>query len=206
MNAIYLALQDQALESQTRKLLLAADQELTRVAQFTAQTLRFHKQSNAPEPTDLAEIMDSVLAMYSARLRSSSIRVECDYRTTQKLHCFKSELRQVFANLVGNSLDALGQQGRLLIRIQAARSWIGSPVPGIRVVVADTGNGIPVELRARLFEPFVSTKEITGVGLGLWVSQSIVHKHGGRIVLRSRVGEKHHGTVFSLFFPTPDPA
>jgi signal transduction histidine kinase len=67
--------------------------------------------------------------------------------------------------------------------------------------VADTGTGIPKELGAQLFEPFVSTKESTGVGLGLWVSQGIVHKHKGRITLRTSTDPTRRGTVFSVFFP-----
>jgi signal transduction histidine kinase len=54
---------------------------------------------------------------------------------------------------------------------------------------------------ARLFEPFLSTKEATGTGLGLWVSEGIVKKHQGLIRVRSRVVEPARGTVFSLFFP-----
>lgn len=74
---------------------------------------------------------------------------------------------------------------------------------GTRVTIADSGIGIPADLRVRLFEPFVSTKESTGVGvgLGLRVSRGIVQKHRGRIALRSSTHPSRHGTVFSLFFP-----
>jgi len=166
-------------------LLEAADQELTRVAQFTTQTLRFHKQSHSPAPADLCEIMDSVFAMYAPRFRNSSIQLEQEYLTHTRLRCFNSELRQVFANLVGNALDAMAPGGRLTIRIRLARALDGSGESGIRVVIADTGHGIPADLQKRVFEPFMSTKETTGVGLGLWVSEGIVKKHGGRIALRS---------------------
>jgi signal transduction histidine kinase len=74
-------------------------------------------------------------------------------------------------------------------------------VPGLRVSLGDTGQGIPAEVMARLFEPFLSTKEATGTGLGLWVSEGIVKKHKGRIQVRSRVAGAHRGTVFSMFFP-----
>jgi signal transduction histidine kinase len=145
--------------------------------------------------------MDSVFAMYAPRLRNSSIQLERDYRTGEKLVCFNSELRQVFANLIGNALDAIGHDGRVRVRICEARSWDGKAKPGIRVLVADTGHGIPASLRKRVFEPFMSTKEITGMGLGLWVTEGIVKKHNGCIVLRSSTHPARHGTVFSLFFP-----
>jgi PAS domain S-box-containing protein len=201
INTVYLALQDSTLSENSRRLLDAADKELTRVAQFTTQTLRFHKQSNAPAPVDLGEIMDSVFAMYAPRLRTSAIQLDRDYRTTEKLCCFNSELRQVFANLIGNSLDAIGRDGLIRVRIRTSRSWTDGE-PGIRVLVADTGHGIPETLRKRVLEPFMSTKEVTGLGLGLWVTDGIVKKHHGRIALRSSTDPVRHGTVFSLFFPS----
>jgi signal transduction histidine kinase len=204
VNMVYLALQDNTLSESTRRLLDGADSELTRVAQFTTQTLRFHKQSNAPTPVDLGEIMESVFAMYAPRLRTSSVHLERDYRTTEKLCCFNSELRQVFANLIGNSLDAIGRDGQIRVRIRASRSWLEGQ-PGIRVLVADTGHGIPAALRKRVFEPFMSTKEVTGMGLGLWVTDGIIKKHKGRIALRSSTDPLRHGTVFSMFFPLDGP-
>jgi hypothetical protein len=201
INSIYLALQDQALSTETRDLLTWADQELSRVAQLTTQTLRFHKQSSAPAMVDLAEVMDSVCTLYGRRLKSSSILLEREYLTHEKLYCFDSELRQVFANLISNSLDAITEGGRLRVRIRTGRAWDDDAIHGIRVTVADTGHGIPVHLRKRVFEPFLSTKEATGMGLGLWVSEGIIHKHNGRVALRSSIDPARHGTVFSMFFP-----
>lgn len=83
----------------------------------------------------------------------------------------------------------------LHIRIHRALS---SGTEGIRVVVADTGTGIPQSVRPLLFEPFVSTKGNTGTGLGLWVAGEIVRRHSGSIRLKSR---ERVGTVFSVFLP-----
>ena len=76
--------------------------------------------------------------------------------------------------------------------------------PGVRVVVADTGSGMPVTVRRRIFEPFFTTKMATGTGLGLWVTLDIMEKHQGRILVRSRCEAQQgaSGTVFMLFFPT----
>jgi signal transduction histidine kinase len=124
-----------------------------------------------------------------------------EYKTRAQLYCYSDELRQVFANLIGNALDATPEGERVRIRIQDAHSWDRQQKRGLRVVVADTGHGIPVELRKRIFEPFVSTKDDTGTGLGLWVTETILQKHGGRISLRSVTSGPNRGTVFSLFFP-----
>jgi signal transduction histidine kinase len=68
------------------------------------------------------------------------------------------------------------------------------------VAVADTGEGIGPEMTAHLFEPFQTTKGLTGTGLGLWVSKGIVEKHGGHIGTRSRRGARQ-GTVFTVWLP-----
>jgi PAS domain S-box-containing protein len=201
VNTLYLALQDPALSDETRSYLTMADQELARAVQAATQMLRFHRQSTAPVSADLSEIMEALLTLCAPRLRACSISVEREYLTQEKLHCFKDELRQVFANLISNSIDAMQRGGRLRIRIAAGRAWDGPRTREIRVVVADTGEGIPLELQAQVFEPFVSTKEATGTGLGLWVSEGIVRKHNGRILLRSSTGAARHGTVFSIFLP-----
>lgn len=201
VNTLFLALKDEQLSEGTRNLLNSADRELARVGQYVTRTLRFHKQSTAPADTDLGDLMDSVLEMYGPRFRSSSIVLEKQYRTDEKLYCFSSDLRQVFANLVGNALDAAGKNGRVRVRIRSCRDWHRPGTRGMRVLVADTGAGIPHEVRAQLFEPFVSTKEDTGLGLGLWVSRGIVHHHHGRVSFRSSRQSTHHGTVFCVFLP-----
>ncbi len=61
---------------------------------------------------------------------------------------------------------------------------------------------MPERIREPMFEPFVSTKEATGIGLGLWVSPGIIMKHGGSIKVRSKVGHSHHGTVVAVFLPS----
>jgi signal transduction histidine kinase len=68
-------------------------------------------------------------------------------------------------------------------------------------MVADTGEGIPQHLQRSIFEPFVTTKDSIGTGLGLWVSEGIVKKHNGQITLRSNVDPIRHGTTVSMFFP-----
>ncbi|HEY0786867.1 MAG TPA: HAMP domain-containing sensor histidine kinase [Acidobacteriaceae bacterium] len=64
-----------------------------------------------------------------------------------------------------------------------------------------TAHGISTEARARIWEPFYTTKDLNGTGLGLWISSEIVQRHGGRLSLRSSEDPAHRGTVFSLFLP-----
>ncbi len=124
------------------------------------------------------------------------------------LFCFAGEIRQVFANLVGNAIDASSAGGRLLVRARRSRDWRNPAQTGVRFAVADTGAGMEPEVREHIFEAFFTTKEETGTGLGLWVSHEIVLKHHGRIRVRSRTAlaqngpaDRHSGTVFELFIP-----
>ncbi|HWE83448.1 MAG TPA: ATP-binding protein [Terracidiphilus sp.] len=75
--------------------------------------------------------------------------------------------------------------------------------PGIRITIADTGVGMTPDVRAHIYEPFFTTKDATGTGLGLWVSQEIVAKHRGELRVRSRAAAdgKFSGTVFQLYLP-----
>jgi PAS domain S-box-containing protein len=200
-NLIYLVLRDPSLSEAGRKQLEMADQELARVAQVTRQALRFHKQSISPTLADAGALMDSVLCSFSRRLDGSHIAPERDYRPTEGLYCMSDDLRQVFASLISNSLEATGEGGRIRIRIKAGRCWQGNGERGIRITVADNGSGVPHDLKPLIFEPFISTKTPTGAGLGLWVADGIVRKHGGRIAFRSRSGQSNHGATFSIFLP-----
>jgi signal transduction histidine kinase len=113
------------------------------------------------------------------------------------------EIRQVLANLVGNAMDALPEGGRIVLRTVASRDW-RSGRSGISVTVADNGTGMKEETLRHIFEPFFSTKGITGTGLGLWISHEIAVKHRGTLRVRSRAVTPGvpGGTVFRLFIPT----
>jgi PAS domain S-box-containing protein len=196
-NALYLALHDSSLAEDTRGYLKTAEGELARVSHITTQTLRFHRQSKAAAFADLSETMHSVLMLFGPRFRSRQIRIHSECEPGARICCYEDELRQVFANLVSNSLDATPDGGRLRIRVR--RVFDGQA--GVRVTVADTGCGIPHEIQRRIFEPFFSTKDTTGIGLGLWVSDGVIRKHSGRLSLRSSTEPGRHGTAFSIFFP-----
>ena len=71
----------------------------------------------------------------------------------------------------------------------------------MRVTIADNGVGIALENRHTIFEPFFTTKKDVGTGLGLWVAQEIVTKHGGALRVRSRTDDGRSGTVFTVFLP-----
>ena len=139
--------------------------------------------------------------------------MEREYEPGLTLFCFAGEIRQVFANLVGNAIDASSAGGRLVLRTRRSRDWRNPAQTGVRFTVADTGTGMEPDVREHIFEAFFTTKEATGTGLGLWVSQEIVLKHHGSMRVRSRVAAPSNaqkqwgsGTVFEIFLPDEAPA
>lgn len=110
--------------------------------------------------------------------------------------CYPQQLNQVFLNLLLNAAQSMEKPGSITLR-----TW--SDDSGVCVSVADTGKGMPEEVRQRIFEPFFTTKEPgKGTGLGLSISADIVHKHAGDITVESEVGQ---GTTFTVRLPLASP-
>ncbi|HEY2392832.1 MAG TPA: ATP-binding protein [Candidatus Angelobacter sp.] len=199
-NLLYLIDRSDELPDSLRNYTKMAQQELARVSQIATQTLRFYRQSTARNAVRVSELLDQVLKLYQGRLTSAGVEVVRDYRGAEPLVCFDGELRQVFTNLIGNALDASRESGPITLREREATDW-RTGRKGVRITIADRGHGMSKEIVGRIFEPFFSTKGITGTGLGLWVSLEIVQKHSGVMKVRSSVSSSHPGTVFSLFIP-----
>jgi PAS domain S-box-containing protein len=191
------------LEDPALNYVAMAEHEAHRIAEITQQTLRFYRQSTQPTRAKMSELLDSVLGLYQGRLNTLKIRVERKYDAEMDLFCYDGELRQVFANLVSNAIDATGSGGRLLARARQSRNWKDPAQTGVRFTLADTGAGMETAVRERVFEAFFTTKEVTGTGLGLWVSHEIIVKHLGLVYVHSRTAAqgKTSGTVFQIFIP-----
>lgn len=188
-------------DKDTQRLVSLADAELNRMSHITRQMLAFYRQSSTPVPVKLTEIMEDVLELFEMRMRTKRIRLKRRYEFSGEIQVFASEIRQVFANLVSNAVEALTHGGQVQVHITPAKDWNGSARSGVRIVVADNGPGIRQDLRSRVFDAFFTTKEEKGTGLGLWVVRGIVSKHGGSIRLRSSAASRRSGTVFSVFLP-----
>jgi PAS domain S-box-containing protein len=197
-NLLYLIRQSESMEDVQHYTTLAQG-ELARVTEITLQTLRFNRQQSKPVAVDMAELLRTVMALYTGRIMVRGIEADIKLVAAPRVLSLEGEIRQVMNNLVRNALDAMSSGGRLLVRLHPQSDW-QSGEKGVRLTVADTGEGIRPEMRAHLFEPFQTTKEMTGTGLGLWVSKGIVEKHGGRIRTRTR-RDSRHGTVFTVWLP-----
>jgi signal transduction histidine kinase len=199
-NLLYLIGGSSSLK-ETKTYTEIAMSELARVSEIVTQTLKSYREPSKPAVVQVTEIVDSALTFYRPRLAAADVAIERDFRDCSPVLAMAGELRQVILNLIGNSLDAIGRDGTLKIRASNAHEHSNGSRPGIRLTFADTGSGIPPQIRKTLFEPFVSTKGDTGTGLGLWISSEIVRRHGGTIQVKSRTRSSYNGTVFSVFLP-----
>jgi signal transduction histidine kinase len=202
-NINYLLNTDETLPPHLRRYVELADQELKRVTEIAKQTLSFYRESQKPERVQLSSLLEEVLVLYARRISEKRIEVVRQYEAGEPVLLFPGEMRQVYANLVANAVEATPVGGRIVLRIHRARRRppAGSSVEGMRVVIADSGVGIPAEVRRRIGQPFFTTKGQRGTGLGLWVSRAIVHRCHGEIQLRSSTAPERHGTTFSIFLP-----
>lgn len=171
--------------------------ETERVARIVRQMLGLYRTADQVGPLDINTIVEDTLLLFSRQLEHSGIRVQSGLGKLPQAVGSADQLRQVLSNLVVNARDSMSSGGTLRIRTRHLPAPDG--IHGwVRILIADSGAGIPDNLLASIFEPFVTTKGEKGTGLGLWIVKGIMENHAGKIRVRSRVG---HGTVFKLDLP-----
>lgn len=206
VNLLYLieAEEDAATSAQYLEL---AQQELRRMGQVSRAMLGLYREADAPVTVNIKEVLDSSLVLVARQLKDNRVTVNARVPDGLEVQGFPAELRQVFTNLLVNSIDAVSDGGT--IQMFASRSTVPAAFggqPGVVVVIEDNGTGIATEAVGQVFDPFFTTKGERGTGLGLWVSRGIVEKHGGSIAIRSRTGTRDHGTTITVLLPLRGPA
>ncbi|WP_281412589.1 sensor histidine kinase [Geomobilimonas luticola] len=195
VSAAQMIMREEELPEFVREMVERIDQEAQRLSQFTKGLLTFaRREDDAGPDADINQVLREVMAFlkYEAQKRSITVVEELDFHLPS-VAADGNRLKQVFINLVMNALQAMEQGGTLLVRTAIAQD--GS----VEAQIADTGPGITPEVLPRIFEPFYSTKAVgEGTGLGLFITRTIVELMGGRITVRSVVGE---GTTFTAVFP-----
>ena len=197
-NLIYLAKTDPITPPSVSRMLETADTELARVSQIAQQTMGFYRDTTRPVSVDLNDLLKAVVNLFDRKLSGKRLHCTLDLEPGLSVLGLQGEIRQMVSNLLVNAIDASASDGGH-IRIRGRhRRRDGSH--GVSVMVSDQGSGIPHHVRPRLFTPFTTTKKSTGTGLGLWVTQGMVEKHGGSVRFRSRVVDPS-GTVFRVYLP-----
>jgi signal transduction histidine kinase len=171
--------------------------ELDRVERSISHLLKYAKEEELNfKPVNLASVVDAALTELKAKLDAAKVAISRNYIGGPTLIADGEKLRQVFANILDNAIDALGPvtDGR---RVDL---FIENGIPNrAKVRVRDNGVGIPPEKIDRIFNPFFTTKE-KGTGLGMAISKKIVEAHEGTIDV---VSEPQHGTEFVVTLPLP---
>ena len=205
MNLLYLAQHDPGCPESIRRDLGKAEAELMRVSHITRQVLGFYRDSSRPVLVSLPAIMEDALGLFEARALAKAMEIERQYGENAHVASVPGDLRQIFSNLISNSVDAM-QDGGGILKIRISQRTIGGRRIS-RITISDNGNGIQKSALPHIFEPLFTTKESVGTGLGLWVSKQLVEKHGGSIRFRSSTCTARHGTTFVIDLPmlSPDP-
>jgi signal transduction histidine kinase len=202
-NVFYLLRDHPSLDDDARELARIANEEMDRVRHIARQTLAFCRDSESPVSVSLRLILDDVLEAFRRQVQTNRVTVERRIETDGLVVAFPVELRQIFINLIANSLQAMPEGGTLRVSLRHGSEWTVNPSrPGILVSVTDTGIGIPAKHRHKVFEPFFTTKADKGTGLGLWVSRGIVQKLDGTIRFRCTKWRGRSLTSFAVFIPT----
>jgi two-component system, NtrC family, sensor histidine kinase HydH len=194
----------QASDEIARELAGYISTEVNRLGALVTEFLDFARPLHAqPQPADLPALLDHVLQIVADRFnlkpqKGKPVRVERHYASGLPLVPLDESLcEQAFLNLVQNAYEAMQEQdhgGTLRVDVQLATQ---NDREGVELRLADSGPGVPKELREEIFNPFVTTKK-TGVGLGLSIVSKVVDGHHGSIRVENTSGG---GAVFTLFFP-----
>lgn len=169
--------------------------ELNRVETIISEFLTMAKPH--AEKTILVQIdvlVEQVIQLLQSQalMKNKEINFQCLNENIPPIEGDPNSLKQVFMNVIQNSLDALSEKGKIDIRVSDNET-------GVYVDIRDNGCGIPKERLLKLGEPFYSTKE-KGTGLGLMTSYRIIEHHNGKITIDSIEGE---GTSVTIWLPSP---
>ena len=181
--------------------------EMKRIDSIVAQVLKFSRNS-APTlaPTSLHTVLDRTLKMTRAHFEGRNITIVTRLAAApDTVHGDENHLEQAFLNLLLNAGDAMSGDGTLSIETDVIADHNHGQGQSqsvsrrqLRIIIRDTGCGIPAESMTHLFEPFYTTKT-NGTGLGLAITRRIIHEHHGLISAESEPGK---GAAFHILLPT----
>ncbi|MBI5258264.1 MAG: cache domain-containing protein [Burkholderiales bacterium] len=167
------------------------DEQIERMRLIVTQLLQFARPGEYAgyvDAVDTARALEDCLVLTGHLMARTHITLQRDYRATRSVAVNRQELQQVLVNLLVNAIHAMPEGGTLTL---ATRDAGGD---GVEIAVADTGGGLPEDLVAELFRPFVTRKK-DGTGLGLWISRSLMERYGGDI----RADNRHDGLAGAVF-------
>lgn len=190
-------LMDRVTDESVKKGLQTIVVQVERITRVMNQLLSFARRA-APErrPLDLREVIDVGMEMFQERFARNQIQVELALTSPCPMVLADADqMSQVFINLVMNAVHAMPDGGTLRVGLAPEHRMA-------KLVVSDTGHGIPRSMIKKIFEPFFTTKNFgQGTGLGLTVVKGIIEEHQGSIAVESEEGK---GTTFTILLPLAD--
>jgi signal transduction histidine kinase len=174
------------------KLLNSQKQAADRIRNIVLSLRNFSRLDQGEiKSVRLEEGLDSTLQMLHHNYKDR-ISIGKDYALNEPVECYAGELNQVFMNILANAIQAIPDQGSIII---ATAKMAGQAV----ISITDTGTGMPDEVKQKIFDPFFTTKDVgDGTGLGLSISYGIIEKHQGTLTVES---ELNRGTRFIITIP-----
>jgi two-component system NtrC family sensor kinase len=184
------------LLARAKSRLAEAEAGLERIRELVVKLRVFSRLDEGErKEVKVSDCVDSVLTILRHKLEGR-IEVSTHYGHPDMLDCYPSLLNQAIMNLVSNSIDAIEERGSISIST-------GADADGYVILIADTGHGVPEEVRDRIFEPFFTTKPVgQGTGLGLSITYSIIERHNGIVEIGPRAGG---GTLATIRLPLGGP-
>ena len=174
------------------------DEQVHRINVIVSKLLQFARPEEFSGEADRHapdEVLGDCLLLVQHLLSKGGITVDRENHATRRALISRTELQQVLINLIVNAIHAMPGGGTLTLQSEDRER---EGLPGIAIVVRDTGTGIAPDNLKRVFDPFFTTKRKGGTGLGLSISQSLIRRAGGIIEVESHPGE---GTAFTIWLP-----
>ncbi len=192
--AAELMLRGESDDSFNREMLERIANETERMKTLTGSLLSFSRARETRwQEVDVNAVIYDVLKLIKYELEKNSIEIELECDHVKKINADPNKLKQVLINLLLNAVHVMPKGGS--VRLVSGMKDDNS----VEVLIADSGPGVPEEIRESIFEPFFSTKkEGSGTGLGLYICRNIIEEQGGTIKLDESV---ETGAAFRLELP-----
>lgn len=169
------------------------EKESMRARDIVQQLLEFSRKKPLEiNKIDINSLINESVSLINVQIKDARIKIIEEYSELPLIMGDSNQLKQVFLNIIKNSVDAMSDKGGEL-SIRTAKNGTN-----VIVEICDSGRGIPSEVLSRVFEPFFTTKRDKGTGLGLSITYKIIQSHKGKIDVKSEEGK---GTKFTVSLP-----
>jgi two-component system, NtrC family, sensor kinase len=206
-NLVYLLAPLQT-SSEARAYITTLEEQLEGLRRIATHALKFHRDGNKPAEFKLSAVLGEVSDFYRPQAERQGIVLHQRFEADGIILAFRSEIAQAVTNVLLNAFDVTPTGGQVILHLYSAPRWLCEMRAsyGYCLSIADSGSGIEPKDRARIYQPFFTTKGERGTGLGLWVSAGIIDRIGGSIRVWSTCRPGRSGTCFSIFLPAKQTA